>query len=700
MKQPQVVVQSRPWASSEQSQFSDKDEGFSINAATRPVLRQHKGFILLRYWVHLLPIGVSGVLAWLNFTSRFFLNSNDQNAIAKLSAFQFVAKLHEVLICASMTLIVMDYVRNQLLHNDGIALGHLLSATEFTNFAWVFSSECWGPFLITLWKRPRSSLAMALLLTSAISLSAVVGPLSAILVVPRPGWSSAQTAAIYPVFINSSASDFWPSDIVSNALDPRCFTSAGQTTQSCPASALKTLWIVLDPQYASASCSNSGSSLSCNGTLSSTAQNNIARRLSITYQYNSLTAIASAPSQAIFDDVAGYFDVGLSNQLVASDLESLNADKEQIIIASLADKQGMFKPVVTTTCQSLSYADLYKVYTEHNMSVTWDTPSVTWIGDVTGEDKQNLLFTYLTNSSDINGARSCDGEQCYGAIVCSVKPTWVPMKIWYNTKQLTVLYQDHIKSKELVAAAQLAGTRSITIEKEWLRQFDQVVDFGHVMTDLLKIWRTPMTSAVSLQPVASSIQTLQPANFTQGVSIIVSSVLAEALARLQALSGDSIYTGNCDDHKKNFSFASEICQKGPESWIKADSVGDLNGWTLVTFSVSSYGYGWFMNSITIQIASGVLLLHALLVLVYLLTVFTTRRNITTRWSSSTQFLFLAIQSLPSQSLRGTPEDSRLWGKRVTVREVNGTERLTLAVGEVAGYGGQVGIPPQTDKKYL
>ena len=118
---------------------------------------------------------------------------------------------------------------------------------------------------------------------------------------------------------------------------------------------------------------------------------------------------------------------------------------------------------------------------------------------------------------------------------------------------------------------------------------------------------------------------------------------------------------------------------------------------------SADSFRFLQDSLALQISLGTLLLHTLLTLVYLIYILIFKKTITTRWTSATELLILAIDSfrapkLAGQSIRAS--DRKIWLEPVRVREVDGGDRLSLIVGDATSYPERVGGPPQLGKKYV
>lgn len=109
----------------------------------------------------------------------------------KLAALQFAAKLHELLMLASISTVMFAYIREQMAFGAGVTLGTLFAGQQFSNISNLWSMEFWsavydvragsfGP------RRPRYYVVA--LITLATILGVSVGPCGAVLMRPRLDW--------------------------------------------------------------------------------------------------------------------------------------------------------------------------------------------------------------------------------------------------------------------------------------------------------------------------------------------------------------------------------------------------------------------------------------------------------------------------------------------------------------------------------
>lgn len=152
-------------------------------SAEKPKVAVHHGrlMVLLHVLVHLAPLGASTALVALNVRNYFI-----GPAFTTSSALQFVAKIHEHAMQISIAEILFTIIRHELV-NGFVPLGMLMAPLQHTQVNYLWSMEFWSTLTSYQahhgWLRRLIYLALIPVL---IALSALVGPSSAISMIPRP----------------------------------------------------------------------------------------------------------------------------------------------------------------------------------------------------------------------------------------------------------------------------------------------------------------------------------------------------------------------------------------------------------------------------------------------------------------------------------------------------------------------------------
>ncbi|KIW34539.1 uncharacterized protein PV07_01316 [Cladophialophora immunda] len=152
--------------------------GWRGSEGPKIALRKSRGIAAARASVHLIPLVACGVVLGYNFRIVFV----EYNAA--YSALQFVAKLHEMLMQASIAAIVLAYIRQGLIGNTALPFGALLAASQVQNTSTIFSLEFWGAVTSPSLSLRRKFELFTFVLVSLV-MAASVGPSSAILMLPR-----------------------------------------------------------------------------------------------------------------------------------------------------------------------------------------------------------------------------------------------------------------------------------------------------------------------------------------------------------------------------------------------------------------------------------------------------------------------------------------------------------------------------------
>ena len=123
-----------------------------------------------------------------------------------LTALQFVAKIHEILMQASLVDILVYSIRSQVIKGY-IPLGALSGAAQASQLSYLWSLDfvtALGSRSLNVWRRVAFGLAVSTLLV----MITTVGPSSAVLMIPRP--DMANTNATTLRYLNASEELLYP----------------------------------------------------------------------------------------------------------------------------------------------------------------------------------------------------------------------------------------------------------------------------------------------------------------------------------------------------------------------------------------------------------------------------------------------------------------------------------------------------------
>lgn len=176
------------------------------SAERRKVAIHHnRRLAILHVLLHLIPLGGAIALLYLQWSS-FFLSFTSP---ADSTVLQFVAKFHELLMQVSIVEITVCIIRTEALRNF-VPLGALSAIAQVTQLSYIWSLDFISLFVSPAlygWRRVLFAIAIPTLLIS----TALVGPSSAVLMIPRSG--SARDGGAFTFYTNASYEQLLPSTI-------------------------------------------------------------------------------------------------------------------------------------------------------------------------------------------------------------------------------------------------------------------------------------------------------------------------------------------------------------------------------------------------------------------------------------------------------------------------------------------------------
>lgn len=239
--------------------------GRNLHEPEKPKVVLHKSFwiALSRCAVHLVPTFNFVWPLFLNYRTAYLgpgLSSNQRYDALYLALFQVAAKIQEMLCLASLGTVLLQVLRHDLLHGNGVPLGlfasHLwfqqpnsLLNPEYLAAAQLSLMHIWNS-LVTWIRGPQvdrrdatkssARIRLTLLLLILVLLAALIGPLTAVLLIPRiqefPAGGS-------QYFLNVTAQDLWPDNVSSDTEHEACFWANATQYSVCPSGGYPSLLI-------------------------------------------------------------------------------------------------------------------------------------------------------------------------------------------------------------------------------------------------------------------------------------------------------------------------------------------------------------------------------------------------------------------------------------------------------------------------
>ncbi len=136
--------------------------------------------------IHVVPIAASMILVVLNWRG-YYIGGELEGAVnqddIKFLALQFTAKLHELTMNASLTAVIISYVRHELITNTRLPFGAIAAGLQFKDVSYLWSMEFWG--VVRASYKRRNNAVLILLIFTCLGLAVSTGPSSATLMRPR-----------------------------------------------------------------------------------------------------------------------------------------------------------------------------------------------------------------------------------------------------------------------------------------------------------------------------------------------------------------------------------------------------------------------------------------------------------------------------------------------------------------------------------
>ncbi|KAK1838547.1 hypothetical protein CCHR01_18829 [Colletotrichum chrysophilum] len=223
------------------------------NLNPKPITRTNLSRYLNGWLVHIPALASTAVIIWISWEDWYWFPMEGPwpelgfTADVMNNILQLPAKIHELLIVASLSSIAIAMLR-RLLVGGGVRLGFLTGGYRVGDILYLTSK----PFRHSRdLKNPVSWEAIiALFLIFATLMSTVVGPASAVLLVPTPGWFPMAHSLAFrnlsdrslPVFYDSTPGAVWPHTFNETPNIAECKTIDGIYEAWCPAGGYSEIW--------------------------------------------------------------------------------------------------------------------------------------------------------------------------------------------------------------------------------------------------------------------------------------------------------------------------------------------------------------------------------------------------------------------------------------------------------------------------
>lgn len=654
----------------------------SRNETSKVAISNSRFRAIWRCFVILSPIPLTLIVLGLNISNYYCFDWGRPNQNSILDGLQFVAKVHDLLIAASVTAIVLHSVLYHLTMKDGLSLAAITPAYQLNKTRFIFKRAFW----IDMFSHGRISLGI--LITLAVFLINIAGPSAAIAVIPKAGWWPVPPSILWAgsdynsvgAFYITNRTSIWPDEVSVSYLptdEPAgdCLSSWAIIEESCPAAG-----------YLPVTEALSNGDFQTNGLwnvlLSNLDTSRSLTSVGPTYFFNDINRKRWSISSSI-------------SQLMATSLyEYDNNDNYEQTLGYHGTP--LLKPLVQVECAVSEVASSTLVFPHDyiplpgaNSNETWSVDtSVGWDTVISGHTSNvHFLWASLQNNNsgpsllaafninnthnafnytDSSGVSHTGDNQT--AFTCSIDARWAPVKMWM-LPGIDFDYRVHENSPFDLAGSldflwspdQIPNLQQIQIDPAWAASLNVHTPNSTYTLTMEQVVR------ISAEMNADSWSNGTTDDFLNLVAAGIGMMVTDGLARL---SWSDQLVALVSNNQGNF-----LQNWGTNASLDATRIAlNINpDWLELNFASYRQGWSYSLSGVTIKLALGVLVLHLATAVIHTVIVVGSRDAWTTKsWRSMGELLVLAINSDRSEKLQNTCagiDSSRTWRKKLKIREI-------------------------------
>ena len=665
----------------------------------------------------LIPISVTIVIISLNICGIYWQDYGHPNQNSILQALQYAAKAHEIMIIASLTNIIVYRIQHDLSSATGLSFGFLTAGAEFDSPSFIFSKAFLGGTTASLpSKEGLRIFPLSMLLVLCFGLTLVVGPSSAVVMIPQLKWWDVSYSIAFGqdytdrVYLNYTSQELWPADITN--------TMYGNISECSPTSP----WLnscairALDPLSGFDGWVYKRQAVGRPPNMTITQDGEISRYL--TSQGGppdqSSWTVASTVGFRFANDIEHYWNWELQNSALTTIIN------RPLIRASFADATfRLKKPLVQAQCQTYLNPDLENglfafphdelltpPLDEFEMDI-WPLPNsfvMRLLENRSSADNiTHPVFDWYDTASNFSnqgapslGAvllyRASDSGAYYNALAaCSFDGRWAPGGYYLNPTDTLTLRQDSPKPIDVLNGTYKADPKDLVqmrMSLDWADTMNVLVNDPEVpkltaVEQLLMNWGGPISVepneqllrnpdyAISVEPNSRGKKSLD-----WRISTTLGLYLTEGLARAFSNLGTAsmLYRQARDVNQSyirllnNFNVPwSEGYHEGKLDWVSMDDPrwhwnnisheswdvwAPQHGYTEVVFRLQRHGYGYGYDGIPIKLATAALALYVVVALNHIILMLVRGRRYK-GCSSVAEILALAFNSPSSECLQNS-----------------------------------------------
>ncbi|KAL8720985.1 MAG: hypothetical protein Q9181_007802, partial [Wetmoreana brouardii] len=660
---------------------------------------------------HMIPILVTMIILCINIAQVYWQDLDQPNQNRTLQALQYAAKAHEMMIIASLTAIVVYRIQHDLSCFNGVPLGLLTGGFMFTSPNFTFSREFFAGVTATSnSKGPLRFFPLRLLILLCMALNLVVGPSSAVVMIPRPDWWTVPmdvalgTNYNERVYFNHSKAELWPADITKAIYGDTSQCNPNGTDDyynNCPVGAMNIVLSWMEThEFQTPS----------NITISEDSK--MARLLTSEDDPSSDSGwtVTSTAGSMFARDFHSYL------AWLADDSSILANVKHPLLRPSFLDPElRMRAPLVQIQCRAYLAPDFERDRFEfpHDKLLTppldryrsneWILPNA-FVEDLRAnafDPNTYIQKRYAFDWYDTASNFSSQGAPSLGAVIihherdrgrnglvevlttCSIDGRWAPVEYVLDPRDFRTIRQDSpLDILNGTYNTDTNGLIQMRMSLDWAKSMNVPAGAPHsptmtVVENLLTVWSGPNYTNPDQRSIDSFFSTALGLYLTEGLARAFSDPRKATVLYRQSRDEQGPFVGKLDDPNRQ-SVCSYNQSQGPwEEWAPQ------NGYTEIKFTLQRNGYGYRSKGVPFKLASTVLVLYLVLALYHVI-LMTMGSRVYRGYSSMGELLALAWNSASAKELKNTSagiDRVRTWRYIVRVGEVAGGRRLQLRLGD-------------------
>jgi hypothetical protein len=636
-------------------------------------MAKNRWLALIRCMIHVPSVIITLILTILH-TKRLFigrdLSGAPGNDAGKLAGFQIAAKIHELLINASIAAMVHSYIVHQLLLVPGIPFGFLVADQRFTEISYPWDLDFWGGLLSketvsrSFWRGKNSgnfrnwkqSLMLAGTIGCAVLLATFAAPSSAVAFIPNvEEWYIG--GSIF--YLNATADQLWPPQLNSTHVPDGGLDSDCYKNYYCPSAGYSELSL----QSAVLQDRTRDQDLPLGITL---YQKHRTRQMVTTKRFgtNTNTISSATTPTGTLAEALGSADVSwFARKLgLRQGLRYYYGDGTSPNTAALQPWTAVFCSAVTqASTNDIPAFEFYAYESEWNVSDSQiselviqqaEVPSaisrLVWIQPPSDVAVGNTFPATMGAVVLLPTPNTTNASLNFDYISCNVKSRWIDGIVMNPYDEIyAVIPLADARSMDPVLTTSLPQANnyiSINVSTAWADSLNPNVTVSLNSS-------IPFFASLANQ---AEITTTRQSTDGQVIETLLAMMFSDGLARVAStatLQGTLQGAGSPSDlsYPDNGPWV-DIWWKSGEAWATDDPSKDT--WHPFQIRTVVKGYAYSMNGLSIKLALIVLLAHACLAMAHILYLLCTGVS-SGSWDRLIELVALAVNSEPTAMLENT-----------------------------------------------